>query len=310
MLYGISSPGSTPSTATLNTGDFTFNPFSTYIFDISNASGTAGSNSGWDLINSSGKISFPSTEKIFLDISAPSLGTGFNNSTSYSWTIAKGTSIKGFNPSNVTIFTSNFQPLLAGAFSVMQISNNIKLIYTPNTLPVTFTNITATQNSRGVAINWTVVNEFNIANYTVERSSDALNFTSIEQTRATGINNYQIEDSTSCGNTNYYRIKAMESDGKSFYSNIAQLTTNHSQLTTIYPNPVSDILNIELGSVTNCNYRVRVITISGKEVYSKKAIVKNSNNIHLNTSNLASGLYLIVLTDENGNKQKGQFVKK
>ena len=132
MSYGISSPGSTPSAATLNTGDFTFYPFSTYKFDISNASGTSGSNSGWDLINSSGKISFPTTDKITLDITAPFSGTTFNNSTSYSWTIAKGSSIEGFNPSNVTILTSNFQPLLAGAFSVMQKSNNINLLYTPN----------------------------------------------------------------------------------------------------------------------------------------------------------------------------------
>ena len=310
LLYGIASPGNTPYTATLNTGAFTFTPFSTYKFDISNTTGTAGSSSGWDLINSSGSISFTTTGMTILDITAPSSVTGFSSTNAYSWTIAKGSSIKGFNSSNFTLLTANFQPQFTGTFSVVQSGNNINLVYTPNPLPITFVNISATQNNGGVAINWTVSNELNIANYSIERSIDAVHFIQIAQTKATGVNNYSIEDLNPSGNTIYYRIKSMENDGKSYYCKITKLITHHSSLITIYPNPVHDNLSITLSSVTNGTYKVRLTTITGIEIFTNKKIVANGNMLTINTSSIANGLYVIELTDENGNKQIGKFVKK
>ncbi len=131
ILYGIASPGGTPSTATLNVGAFSFSTLSSYKLDISNAFGTAGSNSGWDLINSSSAISFPSSGLIVIDLTAPVSGTGFSGFTAYNWTIIRGASISGFNSSNFTILTTNFQPTIKGTFSLVQSGNNINLLYTP-----------------------------------------------------------------------------------------------------------------------------------------------------------------------------------
>ena len=171
LLFGLASPGSTPSTAALNTGAFNFSTLSSYKIDISNVAGTAGSSSGWDLINSSGALAFPSSGIITLDITAPSTGTGFSNTTGYTWTIAKGTSVSGFNASNFTLLTNNFHPTLAGAFSLAQNGNNVNLVYTPNPV-VTLSSISSSinpfssqcVNSASTAYTFTVAGSYLLGN--------------------------------------------------------------------------------------------------------------------------------------------------
>ena len=181
-----------------------------------------------------------------------------------------------------------------------------------NALPVSFTSIAATKNTVGVAVNWSVVNQLKIANYEVERSTDGSNFASIATTKADNTSSYSIEDKNIpiTANTLYYRIKSIGEDGSFKYSNVAllKLSTINYQL-SIYPNPVQDKLNITLGTATYGTYKVRIITVAGVEAFSKSGVAANGNTISLDASNLASGVYMLELTDENGNKQLEKFVK-
>ena len=129
-LTGTVSPGGTASTtATLSTGAFTFNSNSTYKFEMNNATGAAGNANGWDKITSSGAITCSATP-ITIDITSVSI-TNFSGSTSYSWVLAQGTSISGFNSGNFTLSTSNFSPSLAGgSFSISSSATQISLIFT------------------------------------------------------------------------------------------------------------------------------------------------------------------------------------
>jgi len=178
-------------------------------------------------------------------------------------------------------------------------------------LPVSFTSIAATKNSDGVSVNWSVANQVNISNYEVERSTDGSNFASIATTKATNASSYSVEDKNipADANTLYYRIKSIGENGSFKYSTTAKLTIHHSPLITIYPNPVKNVLNVTIGSATNGTYGVRILTVAGKEAMSRRGVAVNDNTITLNASNLAGGVYMLELTDENGNKQLEKFVK-
>ena len=178
-------------------------------------------------------------------------------------------------------------------------------------LPVHFVSVNAIENKGVVTIKWKVANEVGIANYSVERSNDATHFTSIAQTNAFGINNYSIVDSTPLGNTIYYIIKAINNDGTTIYSNTTQLTTNHLPLITItvFPNPVQDNLNIYLGTNNTKTYKLRVVTMTGIEAISKEEVTANNSRITIAANNLAAGIYLLELTDAEGNKSMKRFVK-
>jgi autotransporter-associated beta strand protein len=130
-LSGIISPGN--SAGTINTAAFTFNANSTYKFEISNATGVAGID--WDKINSTGAIDV-SASPITIDVTSLSI-INFVNSNNYTWVIASGSSITGFNAANFIINTTNFLPPLAGgSFSISQTGNNINLEYSSSGYPV------------------------------------------------------------------------------------------------------------------------------------------------------------------------------
>jgi len=181
-----------------------------------------------------------------------------------------------------------------------------------NPLPVSFTSVTATKNNTGAAVNWSVANQLNIANYEVERSIDGSNYASIATAKATSATTYAVEDKNipTIASTLYYRIKSIGVDGSFKYSNVAslKLSINNYQL-SIFPNPVQDKLNITIGGATNGTYAVRILTVAGKEVMNRGGIAANGNTIKLDASNLASGVYMLELTDATGNKQLEKFVK-
>ena len=76
-----------------------------------------------------------------------------------------------------------------------------------------------------------------------------------------------------------------------------------------YPNPVKDILTIELKSLTNQNVDLQVIDISGRIIYSKQPFIKD-HKMSYDASALNSGLYFLRLTDRKGMETAFKFVKK
>lgn len=76
----------------------------------------------------------------------------------------------------------------------------------------------------------------------------------------------------------------------------------------IYPNPVNDVANIILNSLTE-NAEVSVLNITGQEVY-KTFVPKDTNQgmFAINTSSLSNGLYFIKVVC-NGKTLTGRFVK-
>lgn len=74
----------------------------------------------------------------------------------------------------------------------------------------------------------------------------------------------------------------------------AEAKVNNSY--TVYPNPVSDVLNIQFENLSE-NAAVRIVTVSGAEVYSGKA---TSKEFAINVNHLSRGLYVISIADEKG----------
>jgi hypothetical protein len=63
----------------------------------------------------------------------------------------------------------------------------------------------------------------------------------------------------------------------------------------IYPNPISNILNLEYKDLKGEQYKYQLNDINGKLIYSQ--IVSN-NNTSINTSILPSGTYFLVVLNE------------
>jgi PKD repeat protein len=70
---------------------------------------------------------------------------------------------------------------------------------------------------------------------------------------------------------------------------------------TLFPNPASDNVNLELNMRDNSTITVSIVDNSGKVVYLEDKDVFEGQNVHsLNTASLSAGYYNVVLSTENG----------
>lgn len=68
----------------------------------------------------------------------------------------------------------------------------------------------------------------------------------------------------------------------------------------LFPNPVSDFLNINFTEVTSANYALDVYDIAGKRQMNA-TMLAGENQKQMNLQHLASGIYLISVTQLNTN---------
>ncbi|MCL4785697.1 MAG: CehA/McbA family metallohydrolase, partial [Verrucomicrobia bacterium] len=133
-LNGAVSPGA--SVGSLNTGAQTWNGGGTYVWELNNATGSAGS--GYDRLNAGANaitIGASSAEKFTLKLvtlngASPGLAANFNPNSVYTWTIASGGSLNGFAAEKFAIDASAFQnDIGSGVFRVQQSGGNLQLTF-------------------------------------------------------------------------------------------------------------------------------------------------------------------------------------
>jgi len=76
------------------------------------------------------------------------------------------------------------------------------------------------------------------------------------------------------------------------------------EVLSAYPNPSTDVLNITLNSNVET---VSILSLDGKLISNE---VVNANNVTLNVSDLASGVYFYEVITTEGDKLRNKFVKK
>ena len=119
-----------------NNGPLTFNGGGSYVWDINNATGAAGTDSGWGLLNiTGGNLAIVATSGNPINIKITSLAAGdapgnaanFNSANSYNWTLARADSpITGFDPSVFHLDTSAFSNLPGSTAFSIQLSTDQK----------------------------------------------------------------------------------------------------------------------------------------------------------------------------------------
>jgi hypothetical protein len=77
----------------------------------------------------------------------------------------------------------------------------------------------------------------------------------------------------------------------------------------VYPNPTKDKVSITCNSLEYGAYQVKVRTITGAEVLQAKGFYKNGDVIELSLTDLAAGMYLLELNQDNGFRATQKITK-
>lgn len=172
------------------------------------------------------------------------------------------------------------------------------------TLPVTYKSISASlSGNQNVLVKWEIASEINTKNYVVERASDDGVFTAIGSVDAAKLSNYQFLDLAPNSGNNYYRIKAVDFDAVVSLSAIAtiKIITLNQISVKVYPNPISEILNIFIANTEakNTSYLVNIFDVKGQLKLSKLVSATANNAFTIAVDGLASGVYTIQIADGN-----------
>lgn len=185
-------------------------------------------------------------------------------------------------------------------------TNRFLIVFKTNSsLPISFLNVSGKLNNGSVNVNWKV-NESNIASYEVERSIDGTTFTTLSKIASKGKNgeivDYNFVDLTPSKDKNYYRIKAIEKDGKKTYSNIVLIKLgDEKQNINVSPNPVVDKkINLAISNLALDTYQVNIYNSNGLLVFKTKLDYSGgtlNQTIQL-PRNISAGNYTISLLNE------------
>ena len=163
-------------------------------------------------------------------------------------------------------------------------------------LPLVLRKFSVTQMSNENLVKWVTENATQIEGFEVERSTDGLNFFSIDKQQAinaSGTHEYRFSDNSFTPGTNYYRLKMVDLDGKFTYSSVVLIRANNIKIPMVYPNPAGSYVNISAG--TELVNHVSIYDFTGKAMI--RVNNKGSENIlHISTGNLSKGVYQVEMT--------------
>lgn len=172
----------------------------------------------------------------------------------------------------------------------------------PN-LAIELERIWAEKANNEIIIHWITASETNNAGFELQKSTDAANFERIAwidgQGNSTVATNYKYVDADIQEDiVYYYRLKAIEIDGKYEYSPIVSATYEGDFADAqVFPNPIRQNEKLSLIAISNGQLHINIFDDYARQVYSQKTDALKGEIIDMTMPDLASGIYLVTITN-------------
>ncbi len=169
-------------------------------------------------------------------------------------------------------------------------------------LPVTFTDVFAKQQDKNIAVQWNVANEINVKQYEVEKSLDGRHFEKANTTISTQSSVYNWLDENAVAGDNYYRIRSLETNGRSQFSKMVKVNIGKVKgAVSVYPNPVTGgTIKLKFANMKQGSYTARLFSSNGQLVLEKEIEHSGSNTMHQLQANNIKGACNLELTNSEG----------
>jgi len=200
-------------------------------------------------------------------------------------------------------FTINTDP---GSYAEMR----FQLIFgkdIPAPVEVSFEDTKATRKGKDILVNWKVANEITILSYIIEHSNNGINFSShgevISNKNNVTTKAYDYSDVSVPVAANYYRVKAVNTLGRTQYSAVVKVQeAGLVPAINIYPNPViSKTVQLQFDNVNAGKYNVVLVHNNGMQQPLASFILsetQRNGSVSL-PKNLAPGIYRLIFTGAN-----------
>lgn len=239
------------------------------------------------------------------------------------------TPISAVNAGNYTGYTIEQQPATLGTFGA-----DITLTATFNTgfsgfavgdpenppvilLPMDLMTFEANRVEKEVQLSWMTKNEVDVDYYTLEKSSNGVQFEVISEQQATGNgrsndNRYNYLDTRPYVGVNYYRLGQVDVNGTQTYSRVLAINFEEKPqpVITLTPNPAHNNLTVDYTTSEEGAINIEVYDVIGQLMSNSTdlPVEKGANTILLNVREYPNGVY-ILRVKQGGQATTRRFVK-
>jgi hypothetical protein len=176
---------------------------------------------------------------------------------------------------------------------------------TPPILPIELLIFSANVEDSKVRLTWTTASEKNNDYFTVERSTNCLDWTELQQLNGAGNSNstlhYEVVDNAPYFDLSYYRLKQTDFNGGHSYSESQDvfMSTLNSEI-RVFPNPTKGLITI-VGSPLEIA-QVRIYNLLGQDLTAlTKRVLHEKSKMFIDLADLKEGFYFVI-TENTSNK--------
>lgn len=195
------------------------------------------------------------------------------------------------------------------------------VVFSSVALPVELSSFNVKKVDEGAEITWVTESEINNDYFTIEKSSDGVDYSVLGEVVGAGNSNGKltysyIDDAVESG-VNYYRLKQTDFDGKFEYFPPKSITNNGDasgsfSIRTVKPNPFTDQFTIEIESDDYSIVNLLISNINGKQEHSTQINIDEgvTEYVYGEGSSLSPGIYVVNLIREGEEPVSVKIVKK
>lgn len=191
--------------------------------------------------------------------------------------------------------------------------------FIPTVVPVELVSFSAIVVESGVKLSWDTATETNNSGFSIERSSDGINFFEIVFIGGNGTSanrhGYSYVDQDVTSGVYYYRLKQIDFDGTVEYLQTVMIDLGrirNFKLEQNYPNPFNPSTRISFQIPQNSFVTLKIYDLLGNEITSliNKEMIAGNHKVEFDASQLSSGVYFYRLTADNFTEMKKMTILK
>lgn len=172
-------------------------------------------------------------------------------------------------------------------------------------IPVEFVSFTGVALEDKNQLSWATASETNSQFFYIERSDDGISFTAIGRKDGAGtssqIHYYSFDDLSPNEGTNYYRLRQVDYNGATMYSNVVSLDFHrgHMTVSNVKPNPTNGDVNFDFNSPVESVIHIVMTDVTGRVVKDEFVTVKPGTTfVNTTIDESSSGIYTMVITED------------
>lgn len=180
-------------------------------------------------------------------------------------------------------------------------------------LPVTLDKFNADNKVPGqIRLTWLTYQEINSLEFVIERSADLNNWEVLGSVGAAGnsgsVKNYSFTDDRPLNaSAVFYRLRQVDADGKFGYSGVVRVSSKAKIKLLLFPNPVVNTVNVQLGEGIQRNQQIQIFSTQGKLM---KTITPTSGNlVQISVEGMPVGSYFLRLVENGATLEQVAFIK-